>query len=170
MGMNVDAMLYIQCQTTEQRDRLVIYLNDDTRPRFPEDAPPEEADWVEAFEFVEMADTIRLEQDTGLFVGYFPEEVDFGEDAKAIIKMLLSTIGVEYILYCELGEDWTTFDYYTKDKKVFVWSVGDGIPVANEFQRILSERDVTSFEGMILSENGPNEGAEAVLRHLANSL
>ena len=93
MSINVSAVLSIYCKTQKQCKRLQVHLNEESRYDFPEDAPKEEAEWVEPFEFLENPDGIKALDDKTLLVEFYPEETDFTDEAKALIKTLVEIVG-----------------------------------------------------------------------------
>jgi len=172
MSINVNAVLYINCKTNQQSKRLQTYLNEDTRPDFPEDAPKEEADWVEPFEFLENPDGVKEIDNKTLLVEFYPEETDFTDEAKELIKILLEIVQVESIIYCELGEDWTMFEYYTKDNRQLLWAV-DGLddPESEEkYNSFLSKAEKETYHTLLYGKDYEKQDVETIMLKLSQKM
>lgn len=169
MSINVSAVLTINCKTNQQSKCLQVYLNEDTRPDFPEDVSKEEAEWVEPFEFLENPDSIKEIDDKTLLVEFYPEETDFTDEAKKLIKTLLEIVQVESIIYCELGEDWTMFEYYSKDNRQLLWAV-DGLddPVSEEkYNSFLSKEEKETYHTLLYGKDYEKQDVETVILELS---
>ncbi len=172
MSINVSAVLNIHCKTKQQSKRLQIYLDEDTRPDFPEDAPQEEAEWVEPFEFLENPDSIKEIDDKTLLVEFYPEETDFTDEAKELIKTLLEIVQVESIIYCELGEDWTIFENYTIDNRQLLWAV-DGLddPESEEkYNSFLSKEEKETYHTLLYGKDYEKQDVETIMLKLTEKI
>lgn len=171
MSINVNTVLLISCKTSHQSKRLQVHLNEKSRFDFPEDAPPEEENWVEPFEFLENPDGIKSLDDQTLLVEFYPEETDFSEEARVLIHTLIRIVEVESIIYCELGESWTSFVSFTKEKEQLLWEVEElDDPEDNEkYNSFLNDEEKESFD-QILSDDDDNQAVEKVMLKLSNKL
>lgn len=172
MSINVSAVLTINCKTKQKSKRLKIYLNEDTRPDFPEDAPQNEADWVEPFEFLENPDSIKEIDEKTLLVAFYPEETDFTDDAKELMKTLLEIVQVESIIYCELGEDWTMFEYLTKDKRKLLWAV-DGLDDPEDddkYNSFLSKEEKETYHTLLYGKDYEKQDVEMIMLELSKKI
>lgn len=163
----MSGIFYIKCKTTQQCERLQLYLNEETRPDLPEEVPTEEADWVEPFEFMEQPDNVTKVTDKDLLITFYPDETDFTEDAESFIKILVHTVGIASVLYGELGEDWTTFELIQKQKRTLLWSV-EVLPDPDErqYNQHLSKEEKVRLISILYDDEG-NQSAEEVLLELA---
>ncbi len=172
MSINVNAVLHIRCKTSQQSKRLQAYLNEDSRPDFPEDVPPEEVEWVEPFEFLENPDSIKEIDDKTLLVEFYPEETDFTDEAKELIKTLLEIVQVESIIYCELGEDWTVFENYTKDNHQLLWAV-DGLDdqeSEEKYNSFLSKEEKETYHTLLYGKDYEKQDVETIMLKLSKKV
>lgn len=172
MSSNASAVLSINCQSNQQSKRLQIYLNEDTRPYFPEDVPQEEVEWVAFFEFLDNPHGIKEVDEKTLFVEFYPDETDFRDEAKELIKTLLEMVGVESIIYCDLGENWTTFEYYTKESRQLLWEV-DGYDDEEDDKKcnsFLSKEEKKSYHTLLYGEDYEKQDVEAIMLKLSQKL
>lgn len=172
MSINVNAVLSIHCKTKQQCKRLQVHFNEESRYDFPEDAPKEEAEWVEPFEFLENPDGIKEINEKTLLIEFYPEETDFTDDAKELIKILLEVVKVESIIYCELGEDWTMFEYLTQDKRQLLWAVEglDDDESEEKYNSFLSEEEKERFYTLLYGKDYEKQDVEAIMLKLSEKI
>lgn len=72
-------LIWARFADATSRDRLAFYLDPETRPDFPEEAPESEASWVDHFELLPDPDQIERLSGNVLLV-YFGEEADAQPD------------------------------------------------------------------------------------------
>jgi len=168
---SVSAVFYIKCISIKQCKNLKKYLNEKTRPKFDEAVQEEELPYVEPFEFLENPDSIVTVDNKTLIVGFYPDDTDFSEAAEELIDILLETVEVESILYCELCyEYWTKFEYYTKDLKQLLWEVElfESFVDKKKTNRFLSDEKKKVFGTILLDDE--EQGVEKVLIELSKEL
>ena len=172
MSINVSAVLFIRCRTAKQINRLQVYFDEESRYDFPEDAPKEEAEWVEPFEFLENPDGVKEIDKKNLLVEFYPEETDFTDEAKALIKTLVEIVGVESIIYCELGEDWTMFEYFSKDMHRLLWAVEglDDKESDEKYNSFLSKEEKETYHALLYGKDYEKQDVEAVILKLIEKM
>ena len=107
--MEYSAAIYVRCSSASQCERLVFYLDAETRPSFPEDVPASEADRVEAFEFLPVPTDLHRPSSASL-LAYFDEGVDSFGDIEGIMGAI--ALAEPAALYLYFADDEETQHYY----------------------------------------------------------
>jgi len=101
------AAIYVQCSKADELKRIEFYLNGETRPDFPEDVPSGEAQFVEAFEFVPVPESLKILSADALAAHFYPDSL---EEVKDLVKALaLFKPGKLFMFFSDDGE---THHYY----------------------------------------------------------
>ncbi len=95
--MELMAMLYVRCADARGRERLAFYLDEATRPDFPDEVPAEEADLVRAFESVDAPAQLLKPSATELVASF---EMPSG-DTQYALASVLGRFGAEKAIWHE---------------------------------------------------------------------
>lgn len=95
--MDTSAYLYIDCGTTNVRDRFHFFLDPKTRPDFPDDVAENEAHLVRHFEGMPEPQMIRALSDRELIAAF----ADDAFEAKQLLPAILGCFSVSKAIWAE---------------------------------------------------------------------
>lgn len=116
-------VLYTVFNDNKAKDRALFYLQEETRPNFPDEVPESEAELVELFEFLSYPHQVEAENNSlTLWFGDPYREEDLHEDIGPMMEGL-SILGAKQVLVYWEYEDEACYEQYVNGNKELIWSV-----------------------------------------------
>ncbi len=113
MSIDVKSIFFVY-GNKEIIKKLPFYLDNITRPDFPDEVPEVEQSWVEIFEFLDNPDDIRSLDSTHLGFGFFPDQGGDREEMSVLGKSLIDIIGANQVLLYLSSEEEASIDLFNK--------------------------------------------------------
>ncbi len=117
--------LYARFSNTASLERFLFFLEEDTRPSFPDEVEPNEAPWVEHFEFLAYPwELTRLDNAVLVEFGDPHEEEDLHDDIAPMMEGAAG-LGADQVLVYWSYEGEGVFERWSDGANEILWAMDD---------------------------------------------